>query len=355
MNYDDRKKQVMHKRCCLFCLKPGHMAKKCHSNVGCLICERRHYVLLCPDLRKGIPKSKVADEEAKSTEILLTNLPSEYEIYLKTIIVRLRHKGKEVCVRSLMDDGSHRSYIEKSLSAELNLSPSGTEVLSQGLFGSGISPAADFQPEDRNFLRFLWWNNEDRSKLEFFRHCRVVFGVTSSPFLLNASIRHHLDSTEYQIESLQATVKKLKEKYAQTIQSYEENKILKVKSRLILGEDFVRLAVLPDHSIVRRLFDYIHQKLQHAGMQTTLSSLHGPVPLPANRINRVAAFEVTGTDPTGPVFLNGCQKAWIVIFPCSVYRALHLELVTFLSTEAFLQAMRRFFCEERTLFCYVYR
>ncbi|GIY86734.1 DUF1758 domain-containing protein [Caerostris darwini] len=66
------------------------------------------------------------------------------------------------------------------------------------------------KPEDRNFLRFLWWNTEDRSKLRFFRHCRVVFGVTSSPFLLNASIRHHFDPTEYQIESLQATVKKLK-------------------------------------------------------------------------------------------------------------------------------------------------
>ncbi|GIX94263.1 reverse transcriptase [Caerostris darwini] len=512
MNYDDRKRQVMLKRCCLVCLKSGHMAKKCHSNVRCLICERRQYALLCPDLRKGnssLPKRKVADEEAKSTEILLTNHSSEYEIYLKTIIVRVRHKGKEVCVRALMDDGSHRSYIEKSLVAELNLSPSGTEVLSQGLFGGGISTTAEhgrfsvtvesldrkystsvalldqpkicstlpkirdktlltklasrgivltdvgrdtppirillgadvlgsiltgrievfasglsavetllgwtilglgkkkqavnmvtlslqnlelpkiwdlevldikdpverknktlleeetlihfketirFQedqryevalpwlaghppvydkydvaesrlrsvtkrlgkeniyevyddvlrqwqkegiietipeneismaghylphrpvikssslttkvrpvfdasfkqpgysslneclsagpslseqisplllrfctnaigviadikqaflqlsvrPEDRNFLRFLWWNTEDRTKLEFFRHCRVVFGVTSSPFLLNASVRHHLDSTEYQIESLQATVKKLK-------------------------------------------------------------------------------------------------------------------------------------------------
>ncbi|GIY66094.1 hypothetical protein CEXT_161491 [Caerostris extrusa] len=42
-----------------------------------------------------------------------------------------------------MDDGSHRSYIEKSLVAELNLSPSGTEVLSRGLFGGGISPTAE--------------------------------------------------------------------------------------------------------------------------------------------------------------------------------------------------------------------
>ncbi|GIY77183.1 transposable element Tc1 transposase [Caerostris darwini] len=136
----------MRKRCCFVCLKSGHLAKNCHSNVRCLICERRHYALLRPDLRKGIstlPKSKVADEKAKSTENLLTNFPSEYEIYLKTIFFRLRNKGKEVCIRALMDDGSHRSYIEKSLVAELNLSPSGTEVLSQGLFGGGISPASE--------------------------------------------------------------------------------------------------------------------------------------------------------------------------------------------------------------------
>ncbi|GFS59627.1 uncharacterized protein NPIL_241391 [Nephila pilipes] len=45
---------------------------------------------------------------------------------------------------------------------------------------------------------------------------------------------------------------------------------------LILGEDpedFVRPTVLPDHPIVRRLIDYIHQKLHHAGVQTTLSHL----------------------------------------------------------------------------------
>ncbi|GFT40557.1 transposable element Tc1 transposase [Trichonephila clavipes] len=79
-------------------------------------------------------KGKVADEVQKSTKVLLTNLPPEHEIYLKTITVRLRHKGKELCVQALMDDGSHRSYMEKSLAAELNLSPSRKEILSQGLW-----------------------------------------------------------------------------------------------------------------------------------------------------------------------------------------------------------------------------
>ncbi|GFX68150.1 integrase catalytic domain-containing protein [Trichonephila clavipes] len=34
--------------------------------------------------------------------------------------------------------------------------------------------------------------------------------------------------------------------------------------------------------------------------------------------------------------------AWIVLFTCAVFRAVHLELITSLSTTDFIQAMRRF-------------
>ncbi|GFS91308.1 DUF1758 domain-containing protein [Trichonephila clavipes] len=146
MNYEDRKSQVIRKRCCLVCLKVGHLAKICHR-VRCLICKRRHYPLLCPDLRKeketNFSSDRTTDNKQKSTETLLTNLPSEHEIYLKTIMIRLRNREKEVSVRALLDDGSQRSYIEKNLAAELFLSPSGREIFSQGLFGGGISPASE--------------------------------------------------------------------------------------------------------------------------------------------------------------------------------------------------------------------
>ncbi|GFX47650.1 uncharacterized protein TNCV_699041 [Trichonephila clavipes] len=39
--------------------------------------------------------------------------------------------------------------------------------------------------EDWDFLRFLWWENEKQNKFKYFRHTRVVFGVTCSPFLLD--------------------------------------------------------------------------------------------------------------------------------------------------------------------------
>lgn len=52
--------------------------------------------------------------------------------------------------------------------------------------------------KDRDVLRFLWFkdaltNQQDLMELRF---TRVVFGVSSSPFLLNVTIRHHLDKYE---------------------------------------------------------------------------------------------------------------------------------------------------------------
>jgi len=64
--------------------------------------------------------------------------------------------------------------------------------------------------------------------------------------------------------------------------------------------------------------------------------------LPLDRVKSVCTFEVTGIDFAGPLYMKNCKKAWICLFTCGVYRAVHLELVTNLSTDGFLQALRRF-------------
>ena len=169
----------------------------------------------------------------------------------------------------------------------------------------------------------------------------------------------------------------IREKYEDTMQFSTEDGILKVQTRLILSqdpEDFTRPIVLPDHALLKTLILYTHRSLMHAGVLTTLAKLRerfwipkgrkvvkeilrkcvpckrltskkvnpDPAPLPPDRINRVAAFQITGADLAGPLFLRGGSKAWIVLFTCAVYRAVHLELVSSLSTEAFMQALRRF-------------
>lgn len=46
-----------------------------------------------------------------------------------------------------------------------------------------------------SFLRFLWVKNikQDPPEVYVLRFARVVFGVSSSPFLVNATIKHHLE------------------------------------------------------------------------------------------------------------------------------------------------------------------
>ena len=49
--------------------------------------------------------------------------------------------------------------------------------------------------EDRDVLRFLWLDdvNSELPRIKILRFAQVVFGVSSSPFLLNATIKHHMN------------------------------------------------------------------------------------------------------------------------------------------------------------------
>ena len=48
--------------------------------------------------------------------------------------------------------------------------------------------------EDRDYLCFLWYNNPFSTEPNIiFRFLRIVFGIISSPFFLNATIKYHLE------------------------------------------------------------------------------------------------------------------------------------------------------------------
>ena len=70
-----------------------------------------------------------------------------------------------------------------------------------------------------------------------------------------------------------------------------------------------------------------------------------PPPLIKDRIQETEPFNVTGVDFTGALYVRekgGESKAYICLFTCAVTRAVHLEIVTDLTVEEFLQAFRRF-------------
>ena len=54
-------------------------------------------------------------------------------------------------------------------------------------------------------------------------------------------------------------------------------------------------------------------------------------PLPLDRVRDSVVFETTGVDYAGLLYTREGTKAWICLFTCAVYRAVHLELASSLS------------------------
>lgn len=89
--------------------------------------------------------------------------------------------------------------------------------------------------EDRDYLRFLWRDNNDF--LRIFRHRRVVFGVSSSPFLLGAVIQHLLNRCQVENFYSLDNIKKLEESF------YVDNCVTSVTTERELNR-FIREATL---------------------------------------------------------------------------------------------------------------
>jgi hypothetical protein len=73
------------------------------------------------------------------------------------------------------------------------------------------------------------------------------------------------------------------------------------------------------------------------------------VELPSTRVQPARPFLTSGVDYAGPILLRlgtprskTITKGYIAIFVCFVTQAVHVEVVTSLTTEAFLAALRLF-------------
>ncbi|XP_011883884.1 PREDICTED: uncharacterized protein LOC105571027, partial [Vollenhovia emeryi] len=76
---------------------------------------------------------------------------------------------------------------------------------------------------DRDFLRFLWY--DAGGNIIVFRHCRVVFGVTSSPFILSAILNFHLNNYAKSDNDVSINSKRLLESF------YVDNSVTSVNTR----------------------------------------------------------------------------------------------------------------------------
>ncbi|XP_063972042.1 uncharacterized protein LOC135159909 [Diachasmimorpha longicaudata] len=140
--------------------------------------------------------------------------------------------------------------------------------------------------------------------------------------------------------------------------------------------------ILPKkHHVTNLVIHQEHHRQLHAGAQATLSAVrlrfwipdgrstvrhlisscvrcirHRPPPvnyimgsLPATRVTESRPFNNVGIDYCGPFFIKEKKfrnrariKVWVAVFVCLAVKAVHLEIVSDLTTEAFLSAFRRF-------------
>jgi len=137
--------------------------------------------------------------------------------------------------------------------------------------------------------------------------------------------------------------------------------------------------LLPENNHLTALIvNYVHVLLSHAGIGSTLTALQQSFwipsgrqyvkkllrkcfvcrrhsgrpyatpespPLPKVRVQDVPPFSITGVDFTGALYVKQNSeevKVYLCLFTCATSRAVHLEVVTDLSTTTFLLAFRRF-------------
>ncbi|XP_055604085.1 uncharacterized protein LOC129752324 [Uranotaenia lowii] len=140
------------------------------------------------------------------------------------------------------------------------------------------------------------------------------------------------------------------------------------------------IVLLATHPLATLLAKYYHRTLLHAGPQLLLATIRqkfwivggrnlvrrvyhqcqtcfrnkptlvqqSMADLPASRVVQDRPFAICGVDYCGPLYLKSPirnrapTKAYLAIFVCFITRAVHLELVSDLSTSAFVAALRRF-------------
>ncbi|XP_011689310.1 PREDICTED: uncharacterized protein LOC105450902 [Wasmannia auropunctata] len=165
----------------------------------------------------------------------------------------------------------------------------------------------------------------------------------------------------------------------------DERGLLRVGGRLkhaVLSRDERHPLILPrDSHLTTLLVDSCHRRTLHGGVQLTLGLLRqrfwvpggratvrrcihrcptcvrwraaAPRPLmgdlPPPRVRASRPFTHTGVDYAGPILLrttkgrgHKAHKAFLAVFVCLSTRAVHLEVVSDYTTEAFLAAFKRF-------------
>ena len=136
---------------------------------------------------------------------LLMDCPEPGKVHYLPHHPMIREQAETTKIRVVYDAFAKLRTDTPSLNQCLNIGPSLILTIFDILLRfrwNRIAVTADFKSaflminiaeHDKDFLRFLWVDNinSDDPSLVFYRFCHIVFGLCSSPFLLNGTLHYH--------------------------------------------------------------------------------------------------------------------------------------------------------------------
>ena len=135
-------------------------------------------------------------------------------------------------------------------------------------------------PYDRDVLHFLWYEDAKSETPEVicFRSCRVVFGVVSSPFLLNVTLVRHIE--DYLEDCYEVCIKLLNSLHADDMDSggHSVNEVLELyqTSKQIMTKGGFNLCKWLSNSkeVMMRIQELEGQSLKSEEVVQTQSTIH---------------------------------------------------------------------------------
>ncbi|XP_068670918.1 uncharacterized protein [Montipora foliosa] len=194
-NIEGRKSILKKQGRCFICLRRGgHLARNCDSNLQCVGCQGRHHLAVCDGrgVGDGDNSDSAVDGASNHPESPTSSMhvSSSMHVFLQTGIIERVDTTECPAVGPALTPTIFKILLrfrERKIALVGDIEKAFLNI--------------KVQEQDRNVLRFLWIDSLEKydPELVLYRFCRVVFGVNSSPFLLNATLRHHI--SQYSLDA----------------------------------------------------------------------------------------------------------------------------------------------------------
>ncbi|XP_052747989.1 uncharacterized protein LOC128200046 [Galleria mellonella] len=139
-NLEERKEFLKSKNACYICLNIGHSAKRCRKYPKCVICTKRHFPLMCSDIKKSIAGTTIASTSQESQSVLnQSDISNNKTVLLQTLRVKICNGDENITVRVLLDSGAQQTFVTKDVASRLKLKACGMKEMSQNLFGGATT------------------------------------------------------------------------------------------------------------------------------------------------------------------------------------------------------------------------